>query len=70
MFERAQSYSMLISAGVLAPTEVRTMERYDSVPGDNDPEQPDSNEGNEPFGSPGRPTATNTNTGVQEAATL
>jgi HK97 family phage portal protein len=70
MFERAQSYSMLIQSGVLSPTEVRTMERYDAEPGDNDPDLPDSDEGIEPFGTSGRPTETNTGAGVQEATTL
>lgn len=70
MFERAQSYSMLIASGVLSPTEVRTMERYDTEPGDQDPDLPGTDEGNEPpFGTPGRPTQTNTGTGVQEAIT-
>ena len=46
------------------------MERYDTKPGDNDPDMPDSDDANEPFGAPGRPTQTNTNAGVQEATTL
>jgi HK97 family phage portal protein len=69
MFERAQSYSMLIASGVLTPVEVRTFERYDAVPGDNDPEQPESDTGVTPYGSPGRPTQTNTGAGMQEATT-
>jgi HK97 family phage portal protein len=69
MFERAQSYSMLIAAGVLTPEDVQIMERYDTKPGDADPELPGADDA-EVFGTPGRPTATNTNAGVQEATTL
>jgi len=70
MFERAQSYSMLIASGVLSPAEVRTMERYDTHAGDQDPDLPGSDEGNEPpFGTPGRPVQTNANAGM-EATTL
>jgi HK97 family phage portal protein len=69
MFERAQAYSMLIQAGVLSPVEVRTMERYDTVPGDNDPILPNSDTGVQTYGTPGRPTETNTGAGVQEAMT-
>jgi HK97 family phage portal protein len=70
MFERAQSYAMLIQSGVLTPMEVRTAERYDTVPGDNDPDLPNADEGVQVYGAPGRPTETNTGTGVQEATTL
>jgi HK97 family phage portal protein len=70
MFERAQSYSMLISAGVLTPQQVAIMERFDTAPGDNDPNIATQDEPAEAFGAPGRPTETNTGAGVQEATTL
>lgn len=68
MFERAQSYAMLISAGVLTPQQVQIMERYDTTPGDNDPDLPGADDA-DVFGTPGRPTETNTNTGMQGATT-
>jgi HK97 family phage portal protein len=73
MFERAQSYAMLIGAQVLSPAEVRVMERYDTDPGDQDPGLSGADEDTaeapqvEVPGSPGRPTQTNVNSAPQEA---
>jgi HK97 family phage portal protein len=68
MFERAQAYSMLIGAGVLTPQDVQAMERYTTTgqvsapaaitgapPAPAPPAEPEP-----AFGTPGRPTITNT----------
>jgi HK97 family phage portal protein len=63
MFERAQAYTMYIGSGVLTPEDVRTAERFDTVPGtgdENDPGNLDDNAVGEVPGAPGRPPITNT----------
>lgn len=64
LFERAQSYSMLIGSGVLTPAEVRILERYHLPAGDDAPTTPPAPADATPptvYGAGGRPVITNTN---------